>query len=55
MPGYVEKALTRFRIINPKGANSPFEYLPPEYGKVVQYEEESDGTSPVAPEAKTRI
>jgi hypothetical protein len=54
MPGYVEKALTRFGIINPKGANSPSVYLPPEYGKAVQYEE-SDDTSPVAPEAKTRI
>jgi hypothetical protein len=54
MPGYVEKALQRFELVNPKGANSPSVYVPPEYGKLVQYEE-IDDTSAVAPDAKTRI
>jgi hypothetical protein len=54
MPGYVEKALKRFGLINPKGANSPAVYVSPEYGKLVQYEE-TDDTSAVSPAAKTRI
>jgi hypothetical protein len=54
MPGYVTKALKRFGFHNAKGANSPSIYIPPEYGKLVQYEE-IDDTSPVTPDAKTRI
>ena len=51
---YIEKALRRFGLLDPKGANSPTVYVPPEYGKQVQYEE-IDDTSPVSPASKTRI
>ena len=33
MPGYVHKALKRFRRLNLRGADSPCIYTPPQYGK----------------------
>jgi len=33
MPGYIDKALKRFRRLNLKGADSPCIYIPPQYGK----------------------
>jgi hypothetical protein len=35
MPGYVEKALARFDIIDAKDADSTSMYILPEYGKAV--------------------
>ena len=36
MPGYVQKALTRFNRLNIKGTNSPILYVPPKYGQFPQ-------------------
>lgn len=36
MPGYVTKALQRFRATDLKGANSPIVYVPPRYGAASQ-------------------
>ena len=36
MPGYVQKALVRFKRLNIKGANSPILYVPPKYGRYPQ-------------------
>jgi hypothetical protein len=36
MPGYVQKALTRFKRLDIKGANSPIIYVPPKYGPFSQ-------------------
>jgi hypothetical protein len=36
MPGYVQKALSRFNRLNIKGANSPIIYVPPKYGAFSQ-------------------
>jgi hypothetical protein len=36
MPGYIEKALTRFGRTNVKGVDSPILYIPPSYGKAMQ-------------------
>ena len=36
MPGYVQKALVRFKRLQIKGANSPILYVPPKYGRYSQ-------------------
>ncbi len=36
MPGYVQKALVRFKRLHIKGANSPILYIPPKYGRYSQ-------------------
>ncbi len=48
MPGYVEKALTRFQIEVPKRPqHSPYAWTAPNYGTAVQYTEDQDTTDPL--------
>ena len=54
MPGYIEKALIRFGVTEGKGAKSPATYIPPEYGKAVQYEKIQADT-PISAAEKTRL
>jgi len=46
IPGYVEKAIQRFRRTNLKGADSPIIYVPPNYGK---HQQEAPMVEPSVP------
>jgi hypothetical protein len=56
MPGYIERALTRFRHPFPKKPqHNPFHYTQPEYGAKVQYEPEADTSDKLDDMGKKRI
>ena len=56
MPGYIERALTRFRHPFPKKLqHNPAHYVQPEYGTKVQYEPDADTSEKLDTIGKKRI
>ncbi len=56
MPGYVQRALTRFAHPKPtKIQNQPHPHIPPKYGATVQHATEEDNTPQVSAEKKKFI
>jgi hypothetical protein len=56
MPGYIERALTRFEHPKPKKPqDNPFQFIQPEYGAKVQYEPDADESAPLDEKGKKRI
>jgi hypothetical protein len=56
MPGYIERALQRFRHTPPKKPqHNPFKFIQPEYGATVQYEQEEDTSEQLDEAGKKRI
>ena len=56
MPGYVEKALQRFKHeLGKKKQEQPYEHAKPNYGAKVQYETEEDSLEPLEKEEKTWV
>jgi hypothetical protein len=49
IPGYVQKALTRFKRTNIKGADSPIIYVPPNYGRYHQEVYPDEPSVPLSP------
>jgi hypothetical protein len=47
MPGYVQKALIRFKRTTLRGANSPIIYVPPRYGRFQQEVHPEEPSSPL--------
>jgi hypothetical protein len=53
MPGYVERALTRFRHPMPKQLqHQPHKHTVPTYGATIQYAKDDDATHPLLKEEK---
>jgi hypothetical protein len=56
MPGYIERALQRFRHTPPKKPqHNPYRYIQPEYGTTIQYEQEEDTSEQLDAAGKKRI
>ena len=56
MPGYIERALTRFRHPFPKKPqHNPAQFTQPEYGAKVQYEPDADTSEKLDANGKKRI
>ena len=56
MPGYIERALTRFRHPKPKKPqHNPFKYIQPEYGAKVQLTPDKDTSEKLDAQGKKRI
>jgi hypothetical protein len=56
MPGYIERALTRFQHPKPKKPqDNPFKYIAPEYGAKVQYAPDADTSELLDEKGKKRI
>jgi hypothetical protein len=55
MPGYVQKALTRFNRLHIKGANSPIIYVPPKYGQINQEVYTESQITPLSDSDKLRL
>jgi hypothetical protein len=56
MPGYIERALQRFKHPMPdKPQHNPYRYTQPEYGAKVQYEPDADTSEKLNPDGKKMI
>ena len=56
MPGYIERALTRFDHPKPKKPqDNPFKYIAPDYGAKVQYAPEDDSSELLDDKGKKRV
>ena len=56
MPGYVSKALHKFHHTpSSKPQHSPFKFVRPNYGYIVQYAPEPDNSPFLSPSGKTRV
>ena len=56
MPGYIERALTRFQHPKPKKPqDNPFKYIAPEYGAKIQYTPEIDTSDLLDEKGKKRV
>ena len=55
MPGYVQKALSRFKRTSLRGADSPIIYVPPRYGKFQQEVLPDEPSTPLTPAEKLEL
>jgi hypothetical protein len=56
MPGYIQKALTRFEHPAPNRAqHSPYKCSTPQYGAKIQYSEAADTTNPLHPKETKKL
>jgi hypothetical protein len=56
MPGYIQKALTRFEHPAPnRSQHSPYKCSTPQYGANIQYSEAADITNPLHPKETKKL
>ena len=56
MPGYIERALTRFNHPFPKKPqHNPFKFVQPEYGTTIQYEADADTSEKLDKKGQKRV